>query len=58
MRTSYNDTLKSNGIKRIILILLVTVLAVGFIPTVSGSYAYADDGFPHWKWTTVCWMRR
>ena len=44
MRTSYNNTLKSNGIKRIILILLVTVLAVGFIPTVSGSYAYADDG--------------
>ena len=44
MRTSYNNTLKSNGIKRIILILLVTVLAVGFIPTVSGNYAYADDG--------------
>ena len=44
MRTSYNDTLKSNGIKRIILILLVTVLTVGFIPAVNDSYAYADDG--------------
>lgn len=43
MRTSYNTPLKSNGIKRIILILLVTVLAIGYIPVVNSSYAYADE---------------
>ena len=43
MKTSYNGPLKSNGIKRIILILLVTVLIVGFVPTVNGDCAYADS---------------
>lgn len=43
MRTSYSNPLKSNGIKRIILILLVTVLIAAYIPVVSGNYAYADE---------------
>ncbi len=44
MKTSCNSPLKSNGIKRIILILLVIVLTVGFIPAVNGSYADAYSG--------------
>ena len=43
MRTSYNNPLKSNGIKRIILILLVTVLIAAYVPVVNSSYAYADS---------------
>ena len=44
MRTICNTPLKSNGIKRIILILLVIVLTVGFVPAVNGSYADAYSG--------------
>ena len=44
MRISDNTPLKSNGIKRIILILLVSVLTVGFVPAIDSSYTYANSG--------------
>ena len=44
MMTSFNSPLKSNGIKRIILILLVTVLILGPVSAVGGSRAFAYSG--------------
>ena len=56
MRTICNTPLKSNGIKRIILILLVIVLAVGFVPPLNNSYAYANSGTEDYGGGTISYV--